>query len=122
MSANAATVHDALLNRTFGTIAARKTETQTESKHDVWRPGSPAIEAAALFRLVGKNGGSIDDLRGLIRVPPVEEEEVRKWCQSEPNLRNKIQVMIRHRELCLAAFNRLVKNAHGDDSSCPTSA
>ena len=84
---------------------------------DPWRPGSPAIEAAALFRLVGSNGDSIDDLRRLIAVSPAEEVELRQWCESEPELRDRIEGMIYFREAVLAAFDALVENAHRGDSS-----
>jgi hypothetical protein len=77
---------------------------------DLWRPGPPAIEAAALSRLIGKNGDSIDDLRALIGVSPEEKNELDLWCLREPRLKRKIEGMVYFRELVLAAFNSLVEN------------
>jgi hypothetical protein len=77
---------------------------------DLWRPGSPAIEALALFRLVGKNGDSIDDLRTLIGVSAEEKNELDAWCLREPRLKRKIEGMVNFRELVLAEFNSLVEN------------
>src|SRR5712692_6414204 len=30
---------------------------------DLWRPGPPATEALALFRMIGKNGDTVESLR-----------------------------------------------------------
>src|SRR5437879_1727730 len=49
---------------------------KTKDSADLWRPGSPAIEALALFRLVGNNGDTVESLRELICVNDRELTEL----------------------------------------------
>jgi len=90
---------------------------------DLWRPGSPSIEATALFRLVGRNGDSIEDLRRLISISAREEAELRELAAfSSPTVACGIERMISFRRQVLLHFDDLVENAHRGDSSSPFSA
>src|SRR5258708_15947231 len=90
---------------------------------DLWRPGSPTVEAEGLFRLAGKNGDTIETLRELIGVNDRELTELREWAAcSSPAIAVGIEKMIDFRTAVLDEFNRLVENAHRDDSSRPLSA
>jgi hypothetical protein len=111
-----------LVEKTFDKIAAHKT---TESKRDpdLWRPGSPIEEARVLFRLVDKNGDTVESLRELICVNDRELTVLQEWAAFAPLVvAVGIESMVHFREKVLEEFNRLVENAHRGDSSRPLSA
>jgi hypothetical protein len=83
---------------------------QRKRDGDLWRPGSPAIEALCLYEMIGKNGDDVQSLRELIAMSDADRRELRLWTEQEPQLRYKIEGMIYYRELVLSAFNRLVEN------------
>ena len=87
---------------------------------DSWRVGSPAVEAAALFRLLRRgNGYTVESLRQLIAVSPADKRELMEWAAlSSPSIAVRIDGMIAFREEVLAAFDRLVENEH----RCPSAA
>ena len=65
---------------------------------DPWRAGSPAIEALALFRLVGKNGDTAETLRELISVSDRELTELHEWAAcSSPAVAVSIENMLKFR-------------------------
>ena len=65
-----------------------------------------------LYRLVGRNGDSVDSLRRLISVTPAEKGELRDWAaSSSPRVAVGIEHMLRFRNAVLAEFDRLLKTA-----------
>jgi hypothetical protein len=88
---------------------------------DFWNVPSAAVEAASLFRLLRRgNGYSVESLRELIAVSPADKRELAEWATlSSPSVAVRIELMIAFRAEVLAAFDRLVENAHRGDSSQP---
>ncbi len=107
-------VFNDLIDRTFRALG-RETEAES-SKHDVWRTGSAKQEALAVYAMLGKNGDSIESLRQLIAVSPIEKAELEEWAAcSSPAIALGIEHMISYRRQVLLQFDRLVENARGGD-------
>ena len=78
---------------------------------DPWRPGSPLVEAAALVKLIGRNGDDVESLRALIGVSDAELAELREWAaSSSPVIAVGIENMIRFRAQVALEFERLVRS------------
>jgi len=78
---------------------------------DPRRAGSPAIEALALFRLVGKNGDTAETLRELISVSDRELTELHEWAAcSSPAVAVGIENMLKFRSKVAREFDRLAQS------------
>ncbi len=82
-----------------------------EEKTNVWYVGGSAKrEARELFLMAGRNGHTIEELRGDISITTEEMVQVDRWCEQEPCLASRIRGAINYRGAVLAAFDKLVEN------------
>ena len=104
-----------LMDRTFRGLGESKIESRAAS--DVWLTGSVATEARILVQLIGR-GDDVASLRELIQVQPEIERKLREFAAcSPPSVGLGIERVLYFRRQVLLEFDRLVKNAHANDSA-----
>ena len=69
---------------------------------------SARTEARCLYRLLGQNGNTVEELRGLIAVPPETERALRTFARAHREDARWIEVALRFRRDVAREFERLV--------------
>ena len=69
---------------------------------------APEEEARALFNLVGKNGDTVETVRGLIGVSPAVEAALRAYAETYPEEREGTENILRFRARVREEFEKLV--------------
>ncbi|MFY9531443.1 MAG: hypothetical protein WBC04_12360 [Candidatus Acidiferrales bacterium] len=74
---------------------------------------APAIEARALFTLIGRNGNTVEKIRALIAVPPEIEAVLRAYAVRYPEDGASVEQALEFRRRVGEEFERLVRDILG---------